>query len=303
MFFALNDQGIRIHASNADSNACYTCPACGETVRHRKGPHNKWHFAHRPHSDCVYGKDKDYDHEWHMRMQEYFPPELREFRFVDPDTKEIHIADVFIPSSNIVLEFQHSSITDEEFKSRTVFHVKNGRRIAWLFDESEKNPKPKHNGKFLAEKMDSTFTLATTPSPYNSALLAGNPYESRYFKWLGNPRKCLSLCPPLESIEENIVICVYTGTENDLFHRLAYIGSDDFSTTVTFSLHDILMSNSMDGEEFFIPEKIHQESGFPEWFCNFDYLRALHEEEKVKSLSKPARPSFYARPYRRSRRL
>lgn len=303
MFFALNDQGIRIHANSADSNACYTCPACGEAVRHRKGPHNKWHFAHHVHSDCAYGKDKDYDHEWHMRMQEYFPPELREYRFVDAETNEVHIADIFIPSSKMVLEFQHSRITDDEFQSRTSFHVKNGRRIVWLFDESEEKPVPGHNGKFVSAKMNIGCSMAAAMTPYNydSNFLPDNPYKPLFYKWLRSPRKCLATLPDLDSISEIVVICVYTGTENDLFHRLVYLYSEDSETYTTFSLHEITMKEDMDGEEFFIPEKEWQkQSQSLQWFQSFDYLKALNEEARYSSSHKPPVPRFYSRPYQRS---
>ena len=61
-------------------------------------------------------------------MQEYFPREACEVRFVDDETGEIHIADAFLEGSNTVLEFQHSPISEQEFLSRTIFHLKNGRR-------------------------------------------------------------------------------------------------------------------------------------------------------------------------------
>ena len=46
-------------------------------------------------------------------MQEYFPREACEMRFVDDETGEIHIADVFLEASNTVLEFQHSPISED----------------------------------------------------------------------------------------------------------------------------------------------------------------------------------------------
>ena len=188
MFFALDEQGNRVHASSRDTLVNLYCPACGEPVKHKKGKTRRWHFAHLPDSNCQYGKDKDYNHEWHIRMQEYFPLDTREYRFVDSDTKEVHIADVFLPDSNTVLEFQHSPISEEEFLSRTNFHKKEGRRIVWLFDESEKNPQPDHFGKFKLSNMETSFRAELGPNPY-CCRFPQNPYADRYFLWLKNPRR------------------------------------------------------------------------------------------------------------------
>ncbi|MBQ1343096.1 MAG: hypothetical protein IIY40_02915 [Firmicutes bacterium] len=277
MFFALDEQGNRVHASSKDTFVNLYCPVCGEPVKHRKGKNRRWHFAHLPDSNCLYGKDKDYNHEWHIRMQEYFPLDIREYRFVDSATKEVHIADVFLPDFNTVLEFQHSSISDEEFLSRTNFHLNEGRRMVWLFDESEKTPQPEHFGKFKRSYMGTTFPRELSPSPYYCNFVQ-NPYADRYFLWLRNPRKCLASLKDLEVLADRLVICVYTGLQGDCFHRLVHKKHEDDETTVTFSLHDIIMREGMDIEEFFTPEEYWQQQ--PPWmnrFAPFNHAKAMYE--------------------------
>lgn len=112
MFVALDSQGNRMYANSGVRYAeCY-CPECNELVQHKIGKIRRPYFAHHPNSDCTFGNDKDYKSEWHIRMQEYFPDESREVRFVDEKTGEVHIADVFLQESNTVLEFQHSPIKE-----------------------------------------------------------------------------------------------------------------------------------------------------------------------------------------------
>lgn len=291
MFFAIDENENRIHASNENAPANLYCPVCGEPVRHRKGKNRRWHFSHLPDSNCNYGEDKDYNHAWHIRMQEYFPIENRECKFVDRATGEIHIADVFIPESNIVLEFQHSKISEDEFLSRTIFHKKEGRRIVWLFDESKSTPNENHFGRFKKDIMSNSFTRASGPNPY-SFNFEGNPYQNLYYKWLGNPRKCLDKISTLETCSDQIIICVYTGTEGDCFHRLQHIYSDGFDTFVTFSLHDIHMKLEMNVEEFFTSEyQWQKQAPYASAFESF-YLTLNQLQSKMQQMNRQNVPSW-----------
>ena len=163
MFFALDENKIRVFAEDGEFKHC-VCPACGSPVIQRRGDTNRHHFAHDPRKrndvKCPYDYNADYKNmsEWHIRMQEYFPKEERECIFTDKETGEKHIADVFIKEANTVLEFQYSSLKKKEFLDRTMFHLNEGRRIAWLFDESWKdadeesyNKKYYKNGKLAKE--------------------------------------------------------------------------------------------------------------------------------------------------------
>ena len=112
MFFALDENSIRVNAEDGVFSNC-VCPACGKSVRQRRGDTNRHHFAHvKKESSCPFDYNEDYRNmsPWHIRMQEYFPKETRERIFTDKVTGEKHIADVFIEECNTVLEFQYSSI-------------------------------------------------------------------------------------------------------------------------------------------------------------------------------------------------
>lgn len=233
MLVAVDQNGERVYAENDGKITNCFCPVCSEKLTHKKGKVRRPYFAHKTNSNCVY--DKDSKSEWHIRMQEYFPKENREVRFVEEKTGEIHIADVFLAEAETVLEFQHSPISWEEFWGRTRFHITNGRRIVWLFDESSRSEKD--FGRFRKDDLEHEQWL----------------YNDRCFKWLRKPRKILASPPQeIEPLLRNLSICVYTGAEGDIFHRIIkqYYGFE----YVTFSLHDIQMEQEINPDEFFYPE-------------------------------------------------
>lgn len=141
MYVALDKNGNRIYADDEQRYIECFCPACGEPLIHRKGTRKRVHFAHKQKTNCFMRLNKDYMSEWHIRMQSFFPKESREYRFKDNVTGEVHIADVFDWKTNTVIEFQHSPMHEEEYLSRTYFHLNNGRRIVWIFDESRESEK------------------------------------------------------------------------------------------------------------------------------------------------------------------
>ena len=247
MIVAKDAEGQRIYASREiDYKECF-CPACEERLKHKnKGKVKRPYFSHLAKSDCEYGKG-DYKSEWHIRMQEYFPEEAREYLFKDEETGEKHIADVYLKEVNTVIEFQKSRISQEEFNSRTFFHQKNGRRIVWIFNESVDSEKPNY-GRFRA-----TYEEKSNKSPND---ILNYHYQVRTYRWLRNPRRMLSSVPDnlLQSGEYSV--CVYTGTEGDLFHRI--IGETQGFEEVVFSIHDIAIKEKMDVEEFFKPELVWQ---------------------------------------------
>lgn len=239
MLVAADKNGNRIYADSCGEKFadCY-CPVCGEPVVHRLGTIRRAHFAHRQDTNCYFERDKDYKSEWHIRMQEYFPPETREIRFKDEETGEIHIADVFLKESNTVLEFQRSPIEEKEFFGRTIFHLKNKRRIVWLFDESVPNQKSNNLGRFKPDDCG----------------WEQSPYDKKCYKWLGKRRAFLGKIKDFNKCLNIFSICVFTGTEGDVFHRI--IGEYCRFEYVTFSLHDIEMKGNIDVEEFFIQENL-----------------------------------------------
>ncbi len=76
--------------------------------------------------------------------------------------------------------------------------------------------------------------------------------------------------------KDKVSICVYTGTEGDVFHRIInhHIGFD----FVTFSLHDITIKNDVNEEEFFTPES--------QWKEEEPWKTILEELERKSHLPK-----------------
>ncbi len=239
MFVAVDKQGNRLYAEDEEKHVECFCPACGEPLKHKKGKVRRPYFAHLPNSVCHFGQDKDYKSEWHIRMQEYFPKEEREYLFVDEETGEKHIADVFVKEANTVLEFQHSPIDEQEFISRTYFHLKNKRRIVWLFDESSEK---EGGSRFIHD--ESAWSMERWP------------YDTRTYKWRYRRRSILKKGPPIAQYQ-SYSVCVYTGTEGDMFHRI--VAETYGFEYVTFSLHNIELNEHLDIEEFFRHERYWQE--------------------------------------------
>lgn len=134
MFFAYDENKNRINALLADKNKEYTCPTCGCKVIPRQGEHNIFHFAHPKGFEC---DSWNYDmSEWHRSWQNRFPEEMQEVVLVD-GTKR-HRADVLIEERKLVIEFQHSTLSSEDFKERNEFYTSCGYEVIWLFDLNDK---------------------------------------------------------------------------------------------------------------------------------------------------------------------
>lgn len=104
-----------------------TCPCCEEDVIPKCGNIKQWHFAHKSKSDCSYKPMTA----WHYDWQNNFEKKFLEVVQTNPITKEKHIADVK-NSDNVVIEFQHSNIKNEEIKSRESFY----KKMIWVLDSN-----------------------------------------------------------------------------------------------------------------------------------------------------------------------
>lgn len=268
MFFALDENNNRVNAEDGEFKHC-VCPACRKPVIQKalEGDYRRPHFAHKKkEATCPYEYNADYKNmsEWHIRMQEYFPKEEREYIFTNKETGEKHIADVFIKEANTVLEFQYSPLKKKEFFDRTMFHLNEGRRIAWLFDESWKDAdedsyykKYYKNGKLAKE----------------NNWRAEGPYKTKCFSWLYR-RKFVEEGPPI--YQTNYSVCLYTGAEGDVFHRV--IWQDEKSIIV--SLHDIAMSNELNVEDIFALETLWKEQ--EPWKSEFERIKEANNEVRNK---------------------
>lgn len=132
MFIAIDENGNRVKASEANRSRQYRCPVCNSPVILRSGLQNADHFAHTV-NECTDNWDYDMS-DWHIKMQSFFPVNAREV--VVKNNGSIHRADILIEKT--VIEMQHSPITAKEFNDRNEFFRGLGYRIAWVFDVRDK---------------------------------------------------------------------------------------------------------------------------------------------------------------------
>jgi hypothetical protein len=116
MKFAFVDN-IRTEAS---SKALGICPLCNAAMRGYAGPLRIKHWKHISKLDC----DGWFEPEtaWHREWKNKFPVEWQETIIDKNSTK--HIADVYNPNKDLVIEFQNSSISIEELDRRELFYDK-----------------------------------------------------------------------------------------------------------------------------------------------------------------------------------
>lgn len=133
MFVANDKNGNRVDADEGIKGEKYYCTVCEHEVRFKKGEIKSPHFAHITKMEC----DDWYEmSEWHRKFQELFPEEYREVVITNGNEK--HRADIKI--GNVVIEFQHSPMSAEEFIKRTEFYGEN-HRLIWVFDVRGKDIK------------------------------------------------------------------------------------------------------------------------------------------------------------------
>lgn len=131
---ARNGQYKIIDFDNALNENCF-CRFCDRPLIKRNGSLREGHFAHRPNESCfdTWNKSESnyYDMSaWHNSWQEAFPLENREILIKNSGI--VHRADVLC--ANIIIEFQHSSISSKTFNDRNNFYAGFGYRVVWLFD-------------------------------------------------------------------------------------------------------------------------------------------------------------------------
>ena len=90
------------------------------------GPRVVHHWAHASRRNCDPWWENETD--WHRGWKNRFPAECRERSHTAPNG-EIHRADIKTPTG-IVIEVQHSTMTDEERESRESFY----KNLLWILD-------------------------------------------------------------------------------------------------------------------------------------------------------------------------
>ena len=102
------------------------CPTCGATMIAKCGPRILHHWAHVGRRNCDPWWENET--EWHRAWKNSFPKGYREVSHTAPDG-EIHRADIKTPTG-IVIEVQHSAMTDVERQSREAFYD----NLVWIID-------------------------------------------------------------------------------------------------------------------------------------------------------------------------
>lgn len=134
MLRAQNSKGEYVYIEDANKEEEYICPFCGTEVKPRQGKVNAWTFAHLKNDGCY---EYDYENDmsnWHIWWQEQFPTDYREI-IINNNYGFKRRADVSL--ENVVIEFQHSPMTSEEFINRNRFYTSCGYKVIWLFDATD----------------------------------------------------------------------------------------------------------------------------------------------------------------------
>lgn len=132
MIIGINNNNQRVYAGSALPNEKYHCPFCKRAVILKAGSIKIHHFAHEAALDCT--NDNSEITEWHIEWQKSFGLENAEK--IIKIGKHTKIADINI--NNVIVEFQHSPITYQEAKERSVFYTLDNRKCIWIFDFMDK---------------------------------------------------------------------------------------------------------------------------------------------------------------------
>lgn len=232
MLIALDENGNRVSADDAQKGVSYHCQCCNESVILRQGSVVRAHYAHKANSDCAMGSDGM--SEWHIEWQNTFGREYCEkpvifdankcrdkYGIEDAEYSKdgIHkrIADVLI--NDTCVEFQHSSISIDEVWLRTAIHHNCNNRILWVVDCRDKID----NFSIFSEKYVSNAHISHGGNMYIPADTSVWQCEwRRAYKWLND------LTPSNDTeiylqIKDDVLLKVY-GRLYDLEDFLLYSG-------------------------------------------------------------------------------
>ena len=103
------------------------CPQCGQPMIAKCGKLKIHHWAHKSKANCDSWWENET--EWHREWKNCFPKEWQEIITINEATGEKHIADVRT-NEGIVIEFQHSYITQEE----RILRESHYKKMVWVID-------------------------------------------------------------------------------------------------------------------------------------------------------------------------
>lgn len=135
MYYAIDENGIKVSAQVDKSTSVYKCLCCNETVIHAKGQVNRPHFKHK--NKCAYSikaSKANSMSEFHRSFQDAF------YR-IGADLEVVygnHIADVVY--GGFVYEIQHSPINQNHIESRNIVYknIEGIKNIRWIINGESK---------------------------------------------------------------------------------------------------------------------------------------------------------------------
>ena len=136
MFLARDKKGHLINAlENEVKKQVYYCPACGTSVRLKKGKNIRTHFAHKSLKDCDFSFENEGPE--HLTNKESLYHWLKkdseaQLEYPIPEIKQI--ADVFV-NGKIALEIQCSSLPQKVLRDRSSGYRSQGYQVIWLLGE------------------------------------------------------------------------------------------------------------------------------------------------------------------------
>ena len=133
MKFALVENKKR----EAEKGLIGLCPMCGQTVKPKCGQYKAHHWAHLSCKHCDSWWENET--EWHRHWKDLFPIDWQEVVSYDEKIGEKHIADIKT-NENMVIEFQHSNISEVERISREQFY----KNMVWIVDGTRRKYDFKH---------------------------------------------------------------------------------------------------------------------------------------------------------------
>lgn len=138
MYYACDQKGNRIYIDDAVRKEKYYCPVCNSQMIIKRGRIKCHHFAHESNRICDLWYRGNGKSKWHRSMQSLFPSENQEVAVWDEKHFIFHIADIAKSSKDgskkTVYEFQHSSISTDEFIERSRYFMNLGYTLIWIFD-------------------------------------------------------------------------------------------------------------------------------------------------------------------------
>lgn len=121
-FALINDNRIEAQPQLQGSCCC-----CSKPVIAKCGTRKIWHWAHKSKKDCDHWWEPETA--WHRWWKDHYPSHWQEITLPDERTGEKHIADIRT-DHNLVIEFQHSHIDQQERTSREKFY----KNMVWVVD-------------------------------------------------------------------------------------------------------------------------------------------------------------------------